>query len=391
MKNLLFVLPTLFFLCGGPALCQWTLMNSGTTENIEDMYFLNESVGYAITNGSIIATGDGGFNWSVIHTFEASAWPEVSIVTTPDSVFAFGWAPNGSAFKLTAAHGSNDFIQSQMDLLAREPVYFNADIYYVNWLPQSTWLIRYNDNDPLQLVTGVELFNAQGEYLSYSQNWTIHRSNDHGNTWDTLQFHEPFLTTHPFQSFYNGSDTLHAVTNYPAVLHTSHDGGMTWSWMQLPNGWFYYFRDPNRILGTTRIDQWGSYVRSTIDGGYTWHTDTLEHPVRHAWLHEQDISFLYGDNGVIYRSSDPWLPLAIPEVAASELLVMPNPASDHLTVVLPAGWSPTHLELYDLEGRSVRRYPYNTTILSIEGISAGPYMLVAHTSQKRFSTRVMIE
>src|SRR5690606_20141814 len=82
-----------------PVLGQWTLMNSGTTETIDDIYFLNEFVGYGVTSGSIIETIDGGFNWSVVHTFESTVWLDRSIVTTPDSVYCFAASINGDPFK----------------------------------------------------------------------------------------------------------------------------------------------------------------------------------------------------------------------------------------------------------------------------------------------------
>ena len=44
---------------------EWTQQESGTTENLRDVYFVNNMTGWAVgTNGTILNTSDGGVTWS---------------------------------------------------------------------------------------------------------------------------------------------------------------------------------------------------------------------------------------------------------------------------------------------------------------------------------------
>lgn len=360
-------------------------MNSGTTETIDDIYFLNEFVGYGVTSGSIIETIDGGFNWSVVHTFESTVWLDRSIVTTPDSVYCFAASINGDPFKLTKAHGESEFTQQAMEHLPKVPEYFNGDVYYIDWPEVYAHLYKYSQNTPVALATGAENFFVRDDFLSYATAWDIHLSNDHGDSWTDIQFHEPFLNSGPFQSFYNGSATMHAITQYPSILHTSYDAGETWQWMEFPNASSYYFRDPLRAIIT------GNQVISTNDGWHTWYAETLEHPVQYAYLHIQDITFLYGANGVIYRSSDPWLTLDVDHLESLKLVVRPNPAFHTLMIDLPSEIALFSAEIRDLQGRSIKTYYGSDPNLNIRDMTSGAYTLIASTSKGRLSAKIVIE
>ena len=44
---------------------QWIPRNSGTTNSLTDVYFINGSIGWVVgTFGTILKTGDGGTTWN---------------------------------------------------------------------------------------------------------------------------------------------------------------------------------------------------------------------------------------------------------------------------------------------------------------------------------------
>jgi len=48
----------------------WVVQNSGTTQTINSIYFLNYNLGFAACNGGLlIKTGNGGINWITLYTF----------------------------------------------------------------------------------------------------------------------------------------------------------------------------------------------------------------------------------------------------------------------------------------------------------------------------------
>lgn len=48
---------------------EWTLLNSGTTQDINRLFFINNNLGFAVgTNGTILKTSDAGTSWSLQQT-----------------------------------------------------------------------------------------------------------------------------------------------------------------------------------------------------------------------------------------------------------------------------------------------------------------------------------
>jgi len=62
MRKFYFLLVILFSVNG--AIAQWGVQNSGTTNNLNSVYFTDPDNGWAVgDSGTILHTSDGGLNW----------------------------------------------------------------------------------------------------------------------------------------------------------------------------------------------------------------------------------------------------------------------------------------------------------------------------------------
>jgi photosystem II stability/assembly factor-like uncharacterized protein len=64
MKKYYVLMAALLMVSG--AMAQWFPQNSGTTNNLNSVYFTDANTGYAVgDSGTIIKTNDGGDNWGI--------------------------------------------------------------------------------------------------------------------------------------------------------------------------------------------------------------------------------------------------------------------------------------------------------------------------------------
>jgi photosystem II stability/assembly factor-like uncharacterized protein len=78
----------LFFFFSTLIFPQWVQQNSGTTETLHNLYFLNENLGWVCGfEGTILKTTDGGINWT---SHNLGTLDDVHAIYFKDS--QIGWA-----------------------------------------------------------------------------------------------------------------------------------------------------------------------------------------------------------------------------------------------------------------------------------------------------------
>lgn len=187
----------------------WVLKNSNTTDNIADMYFKNETLGFYLTNtGKLYKTTDSGESWSFVYKDTALIGGE--IVVSDDSLFWSALSNNGIPYCVKSSLTSLSFVKDTLSALVIQPEYWNNEIWSVEKVNQS-----------IGIVNGVESYNISGNHISAANEVNIFYSSDFGNNWITNQFTNPTLNSAPYQSYYNGNDTMIAITNYPTSIYKS--------------------------------------------------------------------------------------------------------------------------------------------------------------------------
>lgn len=84
----------------------WVTLNTGTTEDLKALQFLDANTGFAAgSNGTLIKTSDGGSNWTIIPT---------GITQTIRSLFFYdamnGWLGADNGILLHTVDGGNNWV-----------------------------------------------------------------------------------------------------------------------------------------------------------------------------------------------------------------------------------------------------------------------------------------
>lgn len=254
-KNILkafFVL--LLFLKSNFAFSQWQLTNSGTTNNIVDICFPTDSIGYAVTdNGEVLKTIDEGNNWNVLTTLTGNFTSICALGV--DTIFVGG----------NNIYRSDDGGNSWSNIITLG--------YTI------TDLLFFNSQKGIFIKPGsYTCTSSQGQVTitSYEALSTI----DSGNTWlltfSELQSYSRFqliddTTAYVTGGSYNIFDHCNGAYFNFGVKTT--DGGSTWSTSNIPGWWysaFYFVNDTLEYLlgGTTlyRITSSSTQVRQMTYG-----------------------------------------------------------------------------------------------------------------------------
>jgi photosystem II stability/assembly factor-like uncharacterized protein len=383
---LIFIVFCLSSICAYP---QWHQVNSGTTEDIEDMVFTDSLRGYAISKkGTIINTTDGGETWTFFHE-DTLLYSQVCIVATNDSVFCFGKDFWGGDYKLSFRQGDSNFSIQPISFInnsMRDPVFWSGKIYYID----GGGLFTYDNYAINCILLGVEDFTIQDNYISAEDSRYIHYSDNYGQNWTTKQFTTNLLSSGPYQSLYNGSDTLFATTHYPTIFHKSYDKGQNW----ISHNGSYYIRcyfTKSAIYGLTLLPTSKNIIYSSIDFGQTFQTDTLADPIGYLYFLSPSVGFAFGENGIIYKTTNGRGATGIGETSKKKLKVFPNPAKDDIEIEAAEDVIIQSIRLSDVHGKPVKEWKGNLRHLKIESISTGNYLLEIQTNKDVVTEKIMIQ
>lgn len=169
----------------------WFYVNANPTLSIyhvNDFFFINKNIGFAVTGGgSILKTTDGGNNWVEKHLYLYQSFTSIFFI---DSLT--GWATNRYLFKTTNC--GETWIQQTI------PIYFTYDIYFVTSQKGfvtsiSNYGILYKttnggiDWDIVNLVNGLGQghFNWMENKYGFITGWgNCYYTIDSGQTWNEI-------------------------------------------------------------------------------------------------------------------------------------------------------------------------------------------------------------
>lgn len=107
---------------------QWKTLNSGTTKNLNDTYFLNSNLGYAVGDlGTIIKTTNGGATWN---TQNSNVILKLSSVFFTDS--SNGYIVGDSALLLKTTNGGLNWVKQTLGIsssVSFNKIYFSTDSF----------------------------------------------------------------------------------------------------------------------------------------------------------------------------------------------------------------------------------------------------------------------
>jgi photosystem II stability/assembly factor-like uncharacterized protein len=269
MKKILFY--SVAMLLSITAYPQWIKQNSGTTNMLIDVHFLNENIGFAVGHsGTFLKTTDGGQNWTSQNVgFTGSIW---SIHFPSDNVGYF-CGSDGTIF--------------------RTP---NAGASWFNITP-----------DPQYTNNGADLrsiyFTSETDGFAVGENGTIIKGEDGGQIWSSISSG----TTHDLNKivFGEGLHNGYIAGNSGVILRTSNYGA---NWAAQTSGTSQNLLSidfANSAIIAYAVGTQGA-IRKTSNGGDTWggQTSNTTHAIYDVKFLTQNIGYACTLDGKILKTTN---------------------------------------------------------------------------------------
>lgn len=269
------------------AFSQWVQLQSGTTQSLYDICFINESTGIAVgSNGVIIRTTNSGLNWTAIPSFITQ-----NIYSTCFPSISTGYASGYTGYVIkTSNSGSSWFNAAGCGINVRSISFINA----------------------LTGITG-----GGGNLMCFST--------DGGSSWNPRYTPSPHMVSGVH--FVNASMLMVCVTDMPgALIYKSTNTGYNWSTVLMLNNSgmdisytlsSIYFKDGNTGFATGSNyyygQTFGQIYRST-NSGNNWdlvfnYGPALGYNINAIHFGESSIGFavgIYGGVAKTYNSGASW-------------------------------------------------------------------------------------
>ncbi|MEI7660866.1 MAG: YCF48-related protein [Bacteroidota bacterium] len=296
----------------------WTRMESGTLEGLNSLFFLDSSVGYAISDGGsgLYKTTDGGSTWNLDFTFDTfnmyGVWftsPMHGIAVGEEAVFVTN--NGGITWSWNAPYTWNYsiwFTDASTAIMA-------SDGYmYKSYDAGNTWTVKHTG---INAWKGSLYFMNATTGVHVGRSGQICRTDDAGENWYFI----PSGTSHDISAaFILPSGTGYAVGDSGTILKTTNSGN---SWISMPPVTDYNLRtiafsdDHNGVI----MGQDG-LLMITVDGGATWMNQTscfIKKNLDAVFFPTQNTGYIAGANATLLKSTDGgnnWQPLPVTTNAA---------------------------------------------------------------------------
>ena len=401
MKSILFI--AFITLVGNSAQAQgdWYSVNSNTTENLYDIVFLNEDVGYCGGYGVILRTTDGGENWTTIFSRDSFAIRSICIVsdTSKEKLYAFAekGGPSSSYLVSTVLSASPlDWSVRPIPYSPSEPKVYNDAIYFVD---NDDNLKKLKDDTLSTVVHGGIPFDINENGLLFVGRGTwetggigIYFSEDHGMTVDTLH-PSIFGSSHPsYAQARLLPDVFLIYFTYPPGMLRSFDRGDTWEVNDPLDPFDFGYPC---IIDENNIFAWegGLLVKTDYRESYIDTLYRLDFGLTKIYFYNDQLGFAIGGEGNILRTTNGGGTVGIDEGGElkKNIKVFPNPVKGLLRIEVPEGLVIEEMGLLNIEGREVKRFKKGVTVLEVSDIPAGPYVLRINTSEGVFTEKVVVE
>ena len=122
----------------------------------------------------------------------------------------------------------------------------------------------------------------------------------------------------------------------------------------------------------------------------TWSFYTSEHAVNAVKRFDNGVAYAVGDNGMVLKTGVlTGLNEAVKD--SDSFALFPNPASDNIQITGIASGTIDFIQLFDQQGRVVKRFPASETSLLLPPLPSGVYNLKVSTKGKNLVQKVIIQ
>jgi photosystem II stability/assembly factor-like uncharacterized protein len=378
----------------------WSNVNSGMTQKINQVGFFNSIDGYAIAgyngNEDLIKTNDGGYNWHFDTLIDNG--PFYRMMIRDESFYLL----NRSSKMMKSNNEGDDW-----ELLS---IPDTTDYYYdIQFIDNNTGFLCGNDGIFVKTEDGGNTwidkslsgdYNLRQMFFHNDQlGWLIDpvarivlRTINGGDEWLFTILGEDY--TYQPQSIFFVNENTGFVTTKEGVVFSTLNGGETWFE-------FYIFASgtDSKIYFINETEGWyksSSSIYHTYDGGVSWTS-----PENFSYTHLSGMFFLdnqgwlFGYNGLIAKSS---FFVGVDEYSENKeetASVFPNPTTNELKVELSnAKEKILNARIYNMEGHCVINYnslkEENSIILNISNLESGIYIIHVSTGNTKYAMKFMV-
>jgi photosystem II stability/assembly factor-like uncharacterized protein len=388
----------------------WTVNTTGVTSILNDVFFLNDTVGWVSTTGKVLKTTDGGNTW-----IQNSAGISSSVVLNSISFTSIntGWAVGNGGL----IYKSNDGGQNWVTQVSGT----TNDLYYVCFVNDSTgWAVGAPGNNPtlaviLKTTNGGQSWNninsfftgylSSVQFIDENLGWAVGesgmvmRSNDGGLNWTVTNSQTSTVTTKNILDVHFYSPSKGWAVGADGTVIVSSDSGSTWSiqasGLTTSNLSGVYFISSNEGWAVgNQSPGFGPQILYTNNAGQSWTVQnsntTANISLKKVYFSSQNKGFAVGTSGRVFKYS-PTIS-TISDVEVTDLNIYPNPANNTAFIEFDS-FGIYKLKVVDLSGRImlVEESISQNYQINMESWSSGIYQISITNEKGQITAKTIVK
>ncbi|MBE2219551.1 MAG: hypothetical protein IAE90_15175, partial [Ignavibacteria bacterium] len=277
----------------------WSFINSGTTENILGLHFVNETTGLVVTNTQIRRTTNQGINWNVVYQYSSSLRSlnfindNTGIVTGNFGLIAK--TTNGGLNFIFSSAGNNPDLKmgclfNNFGLVVSQEIYRTTN-------GGSNWTMVYFGNDYFNSVYIVDQNNA----FAVGTGGKILKTTNSGLNWTN----QPSGITADLESiFFTDINTGYAVGLFGTILKTTNSGTIWYPLTSSTNFLLNEIKFTNLTTGLVTGE--AGKILKTTNSGDSWQTISIgsNRNINDISFIDNNTGYAVGNNGTILKTTN---------------------------------------------------------------------------------------
>lgn len=364
MKNLKLNLVLITLLIFSISNAQWIAKTTGTNDFLMGVHFPSASVGFVVgIGGTILKTTDLGETWNTVYSNTNISFKSVYFIN--ESV---GFAVGNNMLK--TIDGGNSWLLFQPFITDIQEITFTTS--QRGFLSTSTGLYKTIDGGETWTSTfsgpciSISFPSQNVGYLHGDSN-SIFKTIDGGETWTlSTPNANPGNISIVSTLFFTAEDKGFFGGYYYGAFTKTLDGGATWNCIntdcQSDIGVgirSIYFS--SATIGYA-VCQSQNNILKTVDGGENWTSQNIaEATLNDVFFIDENVGFVVGSSGEIFKTENGGS-LGLPTLTSGAIKIYPNPIVNKLNIALEANFVlPLHFQLSAILGENL----IDTDLLSV--------------------------
>lgn len=364
----------------------WEEQASGSTDNLNSIFFFNENSGFAVgNNGTAIVTSDGGSNWSSLNSITSSE--NFQKIYFQNSNDGFLLTQNGMIYK--TSNGGTSWSNQSIHSNGLNGIAFSNNNGIIvgddgavftstdgnSWTPQpSLGVFALND----------VVFFSENIAIAVGGNGEAYQSSNKGSSWELVDLG----TTNTLSAIQqmDESSVLIAGTDGTVIRYEPISKKSFKEAENLSSAWLKGIACTAN--GNCLVT--GSLNTVLIRSNNTWVSKNLDDNVNLNTIYftSDAVGYVAGIAGVVYRHNEGGYPISTMEIKAETFSVFPSLVENSILISFPSVGNATLL-IYNSIGNLVSTQEVSGNLFSadVSHFEAGLYFIQLTNQKKSFTQK----